>query len=123
MRSLAVEPHGNNFARNGRQLRHTESRLEYLQQKVRNALSLFLGEWYLDGSLGIPYIPTTDSRTAHRSILESRVQTKLMGIKGIRRLIRFSSGYDPRTREFSIGFAVETDAGDTLEMEETWNMG
>jgi len=70
MRSLAIEPHGNNFARNGRQLRFTESRLEYLQQKVRNVLSLFAGEWYLDGSLGIPYIPTTDGKAAHRSILD-----------------------------------------------------
>ena len=122
MRSLAIEPHGNNFARNGRQLRFTESRLEYLQQKVRNVLSLFAGEWYLDGSLGIPYIPTTDGKAAHRSILESRIQTKLMAIKGMRKLRRFTTGFDPCERTFTVSFVVETDAGE-LEMEETWNTG
>jgi len=123
MRSLAVDPHGNNFLRNNRQLRHTESRLEYLQQKVRTALSLFLGEWFLDVSLGIPYIPTTDNRSAHRTLIESRAQTKIMAINGIRRLHRFATEFDSRNRTFSVSFVAETDAGEMLEMEETWNTG
>ena len=123
MRSIAVEPHGNNFQRKGRQLRFTETRLEYLQQKVRSVLSIFLGEWYLDTSLGLPYIPATDGKIAHRSILESRAQTKIMAINGIRKLNSFTTEYDPRERTFSIRFIAETDAGDLLEMEETWITG
>jgi len=123
MRSLAVDPHGNNFLRNNRQLRHTESRLEYLQQKVRTVLSLFLGEWFLDVSIGIPYIPTTDNRSAHRRLIESRVQTKIMAIDGIRRLHSFATEFDPRDRTFSVRFVAETDSGDTLEMEEAWITG
>jgi hypothetical protein len=101
----------------------TENRLEYLQQKVRSVLSLFFGEWYLDTSLGIPYIPATDSKIAHRFLIESRVQTKLMAIKGITKLIYFTPEYKSNERILSISFAAETDSGEILEMEEAWNMG
>jgi hypothetical protein len=123
MRSIAIEPQGNGLLhKNGRQ-RFTESNLEYLQQKIRCVLSLFLGEWYLDASLGIPYIPNTDSKTGHRAILENMIQTKLMAVKGVRKLLYFTPEYDSRSRTFSVRFGVETDTGETLEGGESWNTG
>lgn len=123
MRSIAIEPNGNTLLhRNGRQ-RFTESNLEYLQQKMRCVLSLFLGEWYLDRSAGIPYIPASDSKAGHRAILENMIQTKVAAIKGIKKLLYFIPEYDKPMRTFSVRFAAETDTGETLETIETWNMG
>ena len=124
MKSLLVEPHGNNFLRggSGRTLGHTASRLQYLQQKTRSVLSLFLGEWFLDTSLGLPYIPETDSRAAHRALLEGMMQARIMEIDGITRLARFEAEFDPSSRSLSASFVAETDAG-LLEVEDSWNTG
>jgi hypothetical protein len=114
MKDFAVDPHSNSFLTDGGRLRFTESRLEYLAQKVRCAISLFSGEWFLDGTLGVPYIPQSDNKAAHRPLLEAALQTKIAGVEGVRRLAEFTTDYDAGKRALAVSFVAETDAGDLV---------
>ena len=91
MKSLAITPQGNKFIREKNRFRFTRSHLEYMALRVRSVISIFLGEWFLDQTLGIPYIPKTDMKNGHRSLIESALRTKITAIKGIEKLTHFES--------------------------------
>jgi hypothetical protein len=121
MKDFAIDPQGNSFLRANKGFRFTEDRLEYLAQKVRCALSLFLGEWYLDVTLGVPYIPKFGNKQEHRPLMESVMQERIVSVDGVERITYFTSKFDPAKRTLNITFAAETDAGN-LERSWEWNM-
>jgi hypothetical protein len=123
MKSIAMTLQGNSFIRQNHRLIFTESDLEFLTQRVRSVISIFLGEWFLDENLGIAYIPNeNDMKTAHRAILENSLRVKIIGIQGIKKFIYFNSVFNSHARELFIDFAAETDRGEILRMKETWPM-
>jgi hypothetical protein len=116
MKDFALDPQSNKFIWNRNGLRYTQSNLEYMAQKVRCAISLFLGEWYLNKNLGIPYIPTTMEKIDHRPMLETALQVTISGVKGIKRLVFFETVYDERNRKLQVNFIIQCDNGENLEM-------
>ena len=120
MKSLALNPQSNSFIRENHRFRFTKSNLEYLAQRVRSVISIFLGEWFLDRTLGIPYIPQTDLKRGHRALLETALRTKITAIKGIRKLTSFESVYEPGERKLSIDLIAESDSNETIEMNERY---
>nr|AGS53503.1 hypothetical protein [uncultured bacterium contig00055] len=120
MKSLALQPQGNKFIREKGRIRFTQSDLEFKAQRVRSVISIFLGEYFLNQSLGIPYINQTDTKTGHRAMLETSLRIKIVAVEGIKKLLHFISVYDPGKRTLDIDFAAETDRGETLEMKDRW---
>jgi hypothetical protein len=120
MKDFAIDPHGNNFLRANKGFRFTGDSLEYLAQKVRCAISLFLGEWYLNVYLGVPYIPSVGEKDEHRPLLESVMKERITDVEGVKKLIYFSSNYDKAKRTLSIRFIADTDAGE-LDRSWEWN--
>jgi CRISPR/Cas system CSM-associated protein Csm3 (group 7 of RAMP superfamily) len=118
MKSLAINPTGNSFIRENGKFRYTRNNLEYLAQKVRSVISIILGEWFLDPSLGIPYIPTSDNKIEHRPLLEITLRTKITAIQGIKKITSFLSDLDRATRKFNVAIIAETDEGELLELKE-----
>ena len=118
MKSLALR--GNYFVREKGRITYTKTHLDFMRQRVHSVVSIFLGEWFLDVNLGIPYLPKDDNRTGHRSLIESFLITKVTAIEGIKRMAQFASAYDPHTRKLSIDFVAETDGGEMLEMKDVW---
>jgi hypothetical protein len=118
MKSLALDLHDNSFIRENGKFRYTQDNLEYLAQKVRSVISIILGEWFLDPSLGIPYIPTSDNKIEHRPLLETSLRVKITAIKGIKKITSFLSDLDKATRKFSVAIIAETDEGELLELKE-----
>jgi hypothetical protein len=116
MKDFAVDPQSNKFLWHKKGLRFTQSNLEYMAQKVRCAISLFLGEWYLNKNIGIPYIPTTMEKIDHRPMLETALQVTISGVKGIKRLMSFSTTYNERNRTLQVNFIAQCDNGENLEM-------
>jgi hypothetical protein len=118
MKDFAVDPYSNKFLWNKKGLRYTSSHLEYMAQKVRCSISLFLGEWYLNKNIGIPYIPTAMEKINHRPLLETALIVAISNTKGIKRLASFDPVYDSRKRLMKISFVAECENGDTLNMNE-----
>jgi hypothetical protein len=120
MKDFAIDPQSNSFLRTNKGFRFTEDRLEYLAQKVRYAISLFWGEWYLNVNLGVPYIPKVGNKQEHRPLIESVLQERITDVEGVKRLAYFTSSFDSAKRTLSVKFTAETDAG-VLERNWSWN--
>jgi hypothetical protein len=119
MKSLAIKD--NSFIRGNGKFRYTKDNLEYLAQKVKSVISIVLGEWFLDQSLGIPYIPKSDNKIEHRTLMETMLRTKITAVKGIKKITSFISDLDKATRNFSVSIVVETDEGKLLDLAESLN--
>jgi hypothetical protein len=116
MKDIAITLNTNMFARENEKWRWTKTPLEYLSQKIRHAISIFQGEWFFDISRGIPYIPDEDiQKTLHRRLVESRLQTTIMGVKGTKKLVRFETALNTQSRTLTINFAVTIDGGEIIE--------
>jgi hypothetical protein len=111
MKSFALDPQSNHFIREKGRMRYTKDELEHLTIVVRHELSLFLGEWFMDNSKGIPYLPTSSRKSTHRVLLETALRTKITSIEGIKRLTLFTPRYDKRERLLEVAFSAETDFG------------
>jgi hypothetical protein len=120
MKSLAIVPQGNSFIRENGRFRYTKDNLEYLAQKVRGVISIILGEWFLDQSLGIPYMPKSDNKIEHRPLLETTLRTKITAVKGIKKIVSFVSELNKATREFEVSIIAETDEGELIDLTESY---
>jgi len=118
MKDFAIEPHGNNFIRERNGLRLTNNYLEFMTQKVRSAISLFLGEWYLNRKKGIPYIPSSLEKIDHRPLLETALIVTISNVKGIKKLILFEPSFDEKERLFMVHFIAQCENQEILEMNE-----
>lgn len=69
MRSLYIDPITKDLSVNSSyNLRFTSNVVEYVAQKIEAKLLFFKNEWYLNRSLGIPYIDETDRRDPTKNI-------------------------------------------------------
>jgi len=118
MKDFAIEPHGNNFIRERNGMRFTNNYLEYMTQKVRSAVSLFFGEWYLNKKIGIPYIPSTMEKIDHRPLLETALLVTISNVKGIKKLLSFEPSYDTRERLFRVHFVAQCENEEILKYDD-----
>ena len=115
MKDLAMTLQGNKFYTENKRWRFTENRLEYVAQKVRHTISVFLGEWFLDRTIGIPYIPKdSDGKTMHRRLIETALQVRITGVEGVSKLVSFTSVLDKSTRALTVNFTAQVDTGETF---------
>jgi hypothetical protein len=120
MKSLALETQGNTFIRENGRFRYTKDNLEYLAQKVRSVISIMLGEWFLDQTLGVPYMPQSDNKVEHRPLLETSVRTKITAVVGIKKIVSFVSELNNATRQFTVAIVAESDEGELIELTESF---
>jgi len=120
MKGLALQPNTNKFVRENNRFVFTKTNLDFLAQRVRSVISIFLGEWFLDQSLGIPYIPKDDKKTGHRSLIENALKTKITAIEGINRVTFFYSTLDSGMRILYVEFTAETVDGQILEIKDNF---
>jgi hypothetical protein len=114
MKGLLLEQQGNKFVVRDHQWRFTETRLEYLSQKIRHTISVFSGEWFMDRTIGIPYIPGEDAgKDMHRRMIETALQVRIGEVQGVEKFISFSSQVDKATRMLTVEFTVQIDTGET----------
>jgi len=118
MKDFAIEPHGNNFIRKRNGLRFTNSYLDFMAQKVRSAISLFLGEWFLNRRIGIPYIPESMEKIEQRPLLETALIVTISNIKGIKKLLAFEPSLDESTRIFRVRFVAVCENEEVLNFDE-----
>jgi hypothetical protein len=118
MKDIAVNPNNNKFIWRKNGLRFTESYLEYMAQKVRCAVSLFAGEWYLNNNIGIPYIPATMNKIDYRPMMETALLTTISNVEGVKSMESFSTVYDDAARTLKVNFIARCENGEVLEMGE-----
>ena len=114
MKNLILEQNTNKFVVRDNRWRHTETRLEYVAQKIRHVISVFKGEWFLNTGIGIPYIPSDGtSKSMHRRMIETALQVRIGEAEGVQKIITFKTTLDKASRKLSVYFVVQIDSGET----------
>jgi hypothetical protein len=111
---LALANQSNKFVVEDHRWRFTETRLEYIAQKIRHTISIFLGEWFMDRAIGIPYIPGEDvEKDMHRRMIETALQVRIGEVEGVEKFLLFTASLDKATRILTVEFIVQIDTGET----------
>jgi hypothetical protein len=114
MNDLLLEQNSNRFVVEDHRWRFTKTRLEYISQKIRHTISVFHGEWFMNRTIGIPYIPGEDvEKDMHRRMIETALQVRIGEIGGVEKFLSFSSRIDKTTRILAVEFTVQIDTGET----------
>jgi hypothetical protein len=114
MKDLLLEQRGNNFAVDDHHWRFSETRLEYVSQKIRHTISVFLGEWFMDRTIGIPYIPGEDAgKDTRRRMIETALQVRIGEVEGVEKFLSFTTSLNKAARILTVDFTVQLDGGDT----------
>jgi hypothetical protein len=114
MKDLLLEQHGNKLVVEDHRWRFTKTRLEYLAQKIRHTISIFKGEWFLDRTIGITYIPDEDvEKDMHRRMIETDLQVRIGEVNGVSKFISFTSNLDKAARILTVDFTVQLDTGES----------
>lgn len=73
---------------------------ETVGQVVQTGLLLWIGEWYLDNSVGIPYIQGVVGKHS-KDQADLTLKTQILGMQGVVALNNFQTILDPITRKYS----------------------
>jgi hypothetical protein len=91
------------------------SQSEAVAQKVKTRLQLFLGDWFLDETVGIDWITEMSSRSQTSKIL-SDAKNCILQTEGVRSLDSFDYDRDPKTRKLTITASYTDIYGTTNEV-------
>jgi hypothetical protein len=114
MKNLLLEKHSNKFVVEDHHWRFTKTRLEYIAQKIRHTISIFQGEWFMDRTIGIPYIPGEDvEKDMHRRMIETALQVRIGEVEGVEKFLSFSPHLNKASGILTVEFTVQIDTGET----------
>lgn len=114
MKNIMLQQNTNSFILKDNRWRHTQTRLEYVSQKIKHTISIFRGEWFMNREIGIPYIPDSGTeRSMHRRMIETALQVRISEVEGVQKILSFTSTLDKERRLLTVRFTVQTDSGDT----------
>jgi hypothetical protein len=87
-----------------------------MAQKIRHTISVFQGEWFMNMTIGIPYIPREDvEKYMYQRMIETALQVRIGEINGVERFLSFSAILDKTTRKLTVDFVVQIDNGETYK--------
>jgi hypothetical protein len=117
VRDLALDPTTGDLALSGHALQLTSGK-DAVAQKLRVRLRLFLGEWALDTSVGIPYYRDVFTKGVTQSGLQSLFSRAIRSCPGVDALVSLAANVDTATRSSTVSFAVRTTEGDIVAVED-----
>lgn len=81
---------------------------EEIRQHLEQRLRTFLGEWFLDQSIGLPYFDDILKKNVIASEVESIFINEILSTPGVVRLIEFTLDLDKAQRALKVSFVAET---------------
>lgn len=79
----------------------TLSGLDALVQKVQNRLRFFLGEWFLNTTVGVPYFQEVFQKPVDPSLIVSIINTEIYKEQDVTEISDINFTYDSALRTFS----------------------
>lgn len=84
----------------------TEDLPTYVKQKILARLRFFLGEWFLDRRLGVPYFEKVFVNNPDITFLTSLYRRIILGTRGVGGLESISLRFDRKTRTLFVSFVA-----------------
>lgn len=96
---------------------YVDTEPEYVKLKVGQALKVFLGEWFLDTTIGIPYEQNLFRKGADLRLIQTAIVEVISSVIGVKEIIFYEQYLVGR--ELNISFEIITDSGDVITAMET----
>jgi hypothetical protein len=110
LRDLYLDSDGDIELSNG-DLRTVEGN-DSIQQAIGLALSLFKGEWFLDGDLGVPFYEDVLVKSPNLNAIREIFRQKLTSVSGVNEIAQLDLSFDRSSRTLSLTWKVTTDTGE-----------
>lgn len=81
---------------------------EELEQHLGQRLRTFLGEWFLDITLGLPYYDEILKKQVNANVVDSIFIDEILATPGVVRLLSFNSDLTLASRGLTIDFIAES---------------
>lgn len=81
-----------------------EAVLQHILQRLRT----FLEEWFMDLTVGVPYLQEIFVKNPELSKIEALLINEILGTKGVSDLLEFSADPDTSNRQLVISFKAQT---------------
>jgi hypothetical protein len=82
-----------------------------LQQAVTIALEFFLGEWFLDESVGVPWFQEIFIKNPQSAAIQAIIRTAILAVDGITSVSSVTVSTTPQNRGVSISWAATGNLG------------
>lgn len=94
---------------------------EATAQRLKQRLSLFFGEWFLDRSRGVPYFEHIFVKNPSPTVIDSVIKREIVSDPAVIELQEFDLDLDTATRKLDIAFKARTDEG-LVDFSETFGV-
>jgi hypothetical protein len=119
IRVRQLSPTGDYVFGNG-QLSFYANSAQAIGQIVQTSLLLWYGEWFLDQTVGMPWLETVIGKHGQalngltaQNIADSSIQAYILQITGVVDIASFSSSIDANARTYSVKCTIDTEYGTT----------
>ncbi len=79
---------------------------QIIAQRVKQALLLFKGEWFLDIDAGVPYYENILGQKKDLDTIRAIYVSTIRSVKGVKDLTELNIEYDNNVRTISINFTI-----------------
>lgn len=86
---------------------------EDLAQRLTIRLRTFLGEWFLDEGIGVPYYQSVFGKQRNKTAVDLILQSEILKEEDVIEISFFNSEVDKVKRTYSLIFRVRTDTEET----------
>jgi hypothetical protein len=90
---------------------------EIVEQRIRQALLTFKGEWFLNTQLGIPYYESILEEKNSLQAIKAILVDAIKKVEGVKELTKFEIKYDNDSRALAVNFNVMDDFNNLLVIE------
>ena len=84
---------------------------ERVRQQLEFRLSLFRGEWFLDGDFGTPYFQSILGKQVTETGAISAIKAQILDVDGVTAINSFNWNFDRKNRRLTVEFEAQTDYG------------
>lgn len=85
-----------------------------IRQRLLQTLRLFLGEWFLDTSAGVPYYQSILVKNPNLDVVQASIKNAILSTPGIIELLSFNFNYDAAQRKVTMDFDAKSTNGTTI---------
>lgn len=89
-----------------------------IKQHLRIRLQFFLGEWFLDTRVGVPYFEQLLGQKPNDEVVRSIMRSVVLSTPGVTEMRDLTIDYDGASRNLAVAFTAVTDTGAILEFDE-----
>lgn len=89
---------------------------EYVKQKIASRLRFFLGEWFLDQRLGVPYFRDVLGQNPQIEVIRSILRQVILSVQEVTTISQLDLTHDKDERTLAVAFDCALVEGGVLEV-------